>query len=204
MDNSGEPDGSAPSPTAPVAGSAGQLAEPTHRPPPPRPEFHVEPRHAGRGAAAPGAVRAALWCWVASFAVLVGIAAATVFDLADVRRALEASLAGESPSTSHEDIADAVSLTLLGCASAAALLVVAALIGLQLLRFRRAAGRIVLTVVGALSVGAAFAFWSLLADATDATGGVLQWAPTVYVVFVVAGVGLLYAPTAGSWLRRRG
>lgn len=146
---------------------------------------------------------AAIWCWFASFAVLVGIAAATALDLADVRRALEASLAGESPSTSHHDIADAVSLTLLGCAGAAALLLVSALIGLQLLRFRRAAGRIVLSVVGVLSVGAAFAFWSLLADATDATGGVLQWAPTVYVALVVVGAALLYVPTAGSWLRRR-
>ncbi|WP_345349233.1 hypothetical protein [Rhodococcus olei] len=175
----------------------------SHRPPPPRPEFHVEPRRPDVGDAAPRQLTVAAWCWIASFAVLIGIAAATLLDLADVRDALEAALAGESPTTSQRDIADAVSLTLLGCAGTAAVLVVAALIGLQLLRLRRPAGRIVLTVVGLLSVGAAFAFWSLLADAADATGGVLQWAPALYAALVTIGVALLFTPAATAWLRSR-
>ncbi|MGW0177251.1 hypothetical protein ACWDUM_25795 [Rhodococcus sp. NPDC003322] len=192
MDNTGEQD----------PGATGHPGV-SHRPPPPRPEFHVEPRRPSTGDATPRPLRAAVGCWIASLAVLIGIAAATALDLADVRDALESSLAGESPDTSSADIADAVSLTLLGCAAAGAVLFVAALIGLQVLRARRAAGRIVLAVVGAASVAAAFVFWSLLADATDATGGVLQWAPTVYVLLVIAGVALLFTPAVTDWLRGR-
>ena len=101
---------------------------PSHRPPPPRPEFRVEPRHPHVDDAMPRQVTAAMWFWFASFAVLIGIVAATLIDVHDVRGALESALAGESPRTSQRDVADAVSLTLLGCGAAAAVLVVAALI----------------------------------------------------------------------------
>ncbi len=174
---------------------------PSHRPPPPRPEFRVEPRHPHVDDAMPRQVTAAMWFWFASFAVLIGIVAATLIDVHDVRGALESALAGESPRTSQRDVADAVSLTLLGCGAAAAVLVVAALIGLQLLRLRRRAGRVTLAVTGALSVAAAFVFWSLLADAADATGGVLQWAPALYAALVTVGVALLFPPPVTQWLR---
>lgn len=174
---------------------------PAHRPPPPRPEFRVESRRPAVDDAPPRQLAVSIGFWIASFAVLVGIVAATVIDVHDVRDALESALAGERPSTSQRDVADAVSLTLLGCAAAAAVLVVAVLIGLQLVRLRRGIGRTVLAGTGVLSVGAAFLFWSLLADAADATGGVLQWAPALYAALVTVGVGVLFAPPVTAWLR---
>ncbi|MFE3292372.1 hypothetical protein [Rhodococcus sp. NPDC059234] len=187
-----------------TAGPDAEAPGPTpHRPPPPRPEFRVEPRHPVADDAPPRAMALATWAWVASFAVLFGIAAATALDLSAVRTALEATLAEQSPTTSHRDIGDAVSLTLLVSAGAAAVLLVAALICLQLLRARHAGARIALAVVGVLSAGAAVAFWSLLADAASATGGVLQWAPLVYAGLVLVGTATLFAPAVGNWLRRR-
>ncbi|MFC9790396.1 hypothetical protein [Rhodococcus sp. NPDC127528] len=183
------------------AGHAVAPGPPAHRPPPPRPEFRVEPRHPAADDTPPRTMSLARWAWVASFAVLFGIAAATALDLTAVRTALETALAQQSPTTSHRDISDAVSLTLLVSAGVAAILLVAALICLQLLRARHAGARIALAVVGVLSAGAAVAFWSLLADAASATGGVLQWAPLVYAGLVLVGTATLFAPAVGTWLR---
>ncbi|WP_246098098.1 hypothetical protein [Rhodococcus spelaei] len=185
------------------AGDGSGTGPAPHRPPPPRPEFRVEPRHPVADGAAPRALSLATWAWVASFAVLIGIAAATALDLSSVRTALEGSLAQQSPTTSHRDITDAVSLTLLVSAGTAALLLVAALICLQLLRARHAGARIALAVIGLLSAGAAVAFWTLLADASSATGGVLQWAPLAYAGLVLVGTATLFAAQVGDWLRRK-
>ncbi|MFC7446437.1 hypothetical protein [Rhodococcus daqingensis] len=194
MDNAGEQEFGDP----PQAASP----QPPHRPQPPRPEFSAVPLRPAPSETPPRAITVARSAWIGSFAVLVGIGAATALKLSAVRDALESALSAEQPGTSQRDIADTISLTLLGCASAAAVLLVAALICLQLLGQRRSAARIALAVVGVISVAAAIVFWSLMVDAGEATGGVLEWAPLVYAGLVIVGVGALFAPGVSGWLRR--
>ncbi|MFD4179846.1 hypothetical protein [Rhodococcus sp. NPDC058514] len=193
MDNAGEHEFGVPQ-AAP--------AQPPQRPQPPRPEFAAAPLRPAPTDDAPRALTVARSAWIGSFAVLVGIAAATALKLSAVRDALESALSAERPGASQRDIADTVSLTLLGCASAAAVLLVAALICLQLLGRRNSAARMALAVVGVVSVAAAVVFWSLMVEAGEATGGVLEWAPLVYAGLVAVGVAALFAPGVSGWLRR--
>ncbi|SDD52785.1 hypothetical protein SAMN05444580_1052 [Rhodococcus tukisamuensis] len=140
--------------------------------------------------------------WYGAFAVLGGIAAATLLDLSAVREALAATLAEEQPDAARHDIADTVSLTLLVSAGVAAVLTVAALVGLHLLAGRRRVARMALAAIGAASVASAVGFWSLMADAGDTTGGVLRWAPFGYAGLVLVGVAALFLPPVGRWLGR--
>ncbi|MFD4470314.1 hypothetical protein ACFWPA_18705 [Rhodococcus sp. NPDC058505] len=189
------PDG--PSPAARAA------AAPGRRPPPPRPDFRMRPRRPESDAGPPRPATAALLAWGSSLALLAGIAAATVLDAPAVRDAIESALAAQNPGSSRRDVADVVSLTLLGAASIAALLAVATLIGMQLLRARRPTGRIVLIAVGTLSIAAAFGFWSLLAEAATSVGAAARWALAPYAVCVFAGVTLLFVPAVRTWMQAR-
>lgn len=174
-----------------------------HRPPPPRPEFAVAPLRGDAGeASTPRAVTVARSSWYGAFAVLGGIAAATLLDLSDVRGALAATLAEQQPGAARHDVTDTVSLTLLVSAGVAAVLTVAALVGLHLLAGRRRVARMALAAIGAVSVAAAIGFWSLMADAGEATGGVLRWAPFGYAGLVLVGVAALFLPPVGRWLNR--
>ncbi|SEL58002.1 hypothetical protein [Rhodococcus maanshanensis] len=193
MDNAGEQEFGVPPQAAPP--------QPPHRPQPPRPEFSATPLRPAPTDTTPRAITVARSAWIGSFAVLIGIGAATALKLTAVRDALESALSAERPGTSNRDIADTVSVTLLGCASAAALLLVAGLICLHLLGGRRNAARLALAVVGVVSVAAAIVFWSLMVEAGEASGGVLEWAPLVYAGLVAVGVAALFAPGVSRWLR---
>lgn len=171
------------------------------RPVPPRPEFAVTPLRAAPTDATPKAVAVSLSAWVGSFVVLAGIAGAIALDLGAVRDALEASVAADNPGDSATDITDTVNLTLIGSGAIAVVLILLGLLGIQLLRARKTAGRITLAVVGALSAAGGVGLWMLLSDAGDATAGVLQWAPLAYSALVVAGVLALFAPGVSPWLR---
>lgn len=140
--------------------------------------------------------------WYGAFAVLGGLAAATLLDLSAVRDALAATLTEQQPDAATRDIADTVSLTLLVSGGVAAVLTVAALVGLHLLAGRRRVARMTLTAIGAASVAAAVGFWSLMADAGEVTGGVLRWAPFGYAGLVLVGVAALFFPPVGRWLSR--
>ncbi|MFE5700574.1 hypothetical protein CJ179_09765 [Rhodococcus sp. ACS1] len=172
------------------------------RPVPPRPEFAVTPLRAAPTDATPKAVAVSLSAWVGSFVVLAGIAGAIALDLGAVRDALEASVAADNPGDSATDITDTVNLTLIGSGAIAVVLILLGLLGIQLLRARKPAGRITLAVVGVLSAAGGVGLWTLLSDAGDATAGVLQWAPLAYSALVAVGVLALFAPGVSPWLRR--
>ena len=155
------------------------------RPQPPRPEFSVTPLHPTDS---PGPrVGAAVSAWVLSFVVFAGLLGAVLLDREPVRDALEQSLRSANPGTTAESIADTVALTLAGFAAAGLLLVLLAVVFLELLRRGHPRARLALAVVSAATVVTAVAARSVLADAGDATAGVLLWAPLLWAVLAVVG-----------------
>lgn len=141
--------------------------------------------------------------WVGSFVVLAGIAGVVVSSLTDVRAALEASTAQDNPRYSPTDIADAVTVVLVGSGGAAIVLALLAILSLQLLRARKTAGRIMAAIVGAVSIAAGLGFMSLTSAADAVSGGVLMWAPLLYCALVAVAVIAPFTPRASTWLGAR-
>ncbi len=155
------------------------------RPQPPRPEFSVTPL---RTADTPGPrVGATVSAWGLSFVVFAGLLGAVYLDRESVRDALEQSLRSANPGTTAASIADTVALTLAGFAAAGLLLVAVAAVFLELLRRGRPWARPALAVVSVATVVTAVAARSVLADAGDATAGVLLWAPLLWAGLTVVG-----------------
>ncbi|NLE79930.1 MAG: hypothetical protein GX610_10190 [Rhodococcus sp.] len=172
----------------------------TPGPPPPRPEVAITPMRTTPSDRIPKAVTVALVAWGASVVLLAGIAGAVLLDLADVRNSLERAVSAENPGDDPADIADTIGLTLIGSAGFALVLALVTALGAQLLRRRKASGRVVLAATGVAAVAGGIGFWMLMSDAGDATAGVLQWAPLAYCAVVAVAVIALFAPNVGAWL----
>lgn len=187
----------------PAAGPAGGR----QRPRPPRPDVAVTPLRAPLDdpGPAPRALPAAVTVWGASFAAFAVLAAALAANYDAIVAALGAGLADDDPTADPTTVDQVAGLTVLGVGGVGLLLVLAGVLGIVRLRSgRNTRGRVWLTVVAVLTVVAAVTSWSVLSDAGHLAFGVPAWAPLLQAVLVVVGTGLLFTPSASSWLHRRG
>lgn len=172
----------------------------TPGPPPPRPDVAITPMRTTPSDRAPKAVTVSLAAWVASVVLLAGITGAVLLDLADVRNSLERAVSAQNPGDDSADIADTIGLTLVGSAGIALVLALVTVLGAQLLRRRKASGRLVLAATGVAAVAGGIGFWMLMSDAGGATAGVLQWAPLAYSAVAAVAVVALFTPSLSAWL----
>ncbi|WP_287163751.1 hypothetical protein [Rhodococcus sp. (in: high G+C Gram-positive bacteria)] len=158
------------------------------RPSPTRPAVSIRPLHQHSPHRTPKVSMAA---WAGSVVVLLAIAAIMIVNLAEIRSALEASIARDNPDYSATDISDAVTVVLIGSGAAAVLLLLFTLLTVQLLSARKSSARIVGAVVGVLGIAAGLGFRSLVSGA-DQVSAVLDWGPLLYctVVAVAAITGV--------------
>lgn len=166
--------------------------EPELRPRPARPEFVVEPLRPRQEPTGTGvAVRAAVWAWVAVAVVMVGLGAVAGLEYRSLRSVLEATVARDGSGATASEIADTVTVTLLGSAAVAIVLLLLAGLGLALASSRRSLSGTLLLIVGLATVGAFVLFWSFMSGAGAIAGGVLQWGALV-------GAGIATAATLAA------
>lgn len=173
--------------------------DPELRPRPERPEFVVEPLRARQEATGSGvAFRVTLSAWAAVLLVAVGLAAVVALSYDAVRRSLETSVAQDSSGASTTEVADTVSVTLLGSAAVGAVLLILAGVGLTLARAKRSVAGAILLPVGLAATGAFVLFWSFMTDTADVLSGALRWGP-----LVGAGLAVVATIAAGASLRSK-
>jgi hypothetical protein len=174
-------------------------------PAPPRPDHRIARPPVNQADPAPGSLRAAQLLWLASFAVLLGLAAFVALRWGEVQQALDAAVGRENAaralSGTDEQVAGAVDTALYTAGGVSLGLVLAQLLALYLLMGRKPGARVALAVLGALGIGAAYALATVLADAVEATGDALVWAPAGQALLIVAAVIMTYAPASTQWLR---
>lgn len=147
---------------------------------PQRPEFAVQPlRTQSPDSESTVAYRIAAGAWAAVVVVMIGLAAIIASNYDAVRGALELSVSEGNAGATSAAISDTVTVTLLGSGVVALLLVLFAGLGLSMAAASKAAGRIVLLVVGLATIGASLVFWSFMSDAGSVAAGALAWGPLV-------------------------
>lgn len=114
-------------------------AEP--RPQPQRPEFTVEPLRTREEAPRPSlAYRLNVASWVAVTVVFLAIAGVLALEYDAVRSALETSVQEQDSGASSAEVTDTVTVTLLGSAGVAAVILVLAGVGSMLAAGRKRGG----------------------------------------------------------------
>ena len=170
-------------------------AEP--RPQPQRPEFTVEPLRTREEAPRPSlAYRLNVASWVAVTVVFLAIAGVLALEYDAVRSALETSVQEQDSGASSAEVTDTVTVTLLGSAGVAAVILVLAGVGSMLAAGRKRGGALVLGFAALAAIGASLLFWSFMSEAGSIAAGALQWGP-----LLAAGLAVVAAVT-GFAIRR--
>jgi hypothetical protein len=169
--------------------------DPEFRPRPARPEFTVEPlRPREEPAASSAARRVLLFAWSAVTVIALALAAVVAVRYADVSGALKTTVAEDGSGATSSEVSDTVTVTLLGSAVVALVVLLLAGLGISLAAARKASSTIVLVIAGALAIGASIVFRSLMSDAGAVAAGALRWGPLVCAGFAaVATVGAVLA-----------
>ncbi len=163
--------------------------EPDLRPKPERPEFTVEPLRTREEPSKPrGGYGLTLAAWAGVALVFFGIAAVVALNYDAVRTGLVLSVQRQDPDASTSEVTDTVTVTLLGSAAVAAVVLVLAAGGLVLASARKKASLVVLAVAGLAAIGASILFWSFMSEAGSIAAGVLHWGPFVAVGFAALAV----------------